>query len=90
MPILPDPLTISIASSNGISPLFIRANTALLEKNQQLIAECDSDNLKKSLIEDLWVQTYYARLIRDNTDTWSYILFSNQQDLSMFLLKWSD
>jgi hypothetical protein len=90
MPMLPDPLTISIAGPTGISPLFIRANTTLLEKNQQLIAECGSDDLKKSLVEELWVQTYYARLVRDNTDTWSHMLFNNQQELSMFLLKWSD
>ena len=89
MPTLHDTLTISITRCDGISPVFIRANGALLKKHHKLIAE-QTDTLKSQLIEELWLQEYRAKLDRDSNNIWCSMQFKNRQDMSMFMLKWSN
>jgi len=67
--------TINLIDNNEVSVAFTKANASLLHKHKVKDTE--------ELIQ-LWKQVYKADLVLPD-----YLIFSNETDLTMFLLKWS-
>ena len=73
----------------GISPVFIRANSHLIDQYSQAFTEKDLFKNQK-LLEDLWMKEYRGRLVYNETiRSWDKIIFENTQDMTVFLLTWS-
>lgn len=78
---------INIINDNTVNPMFIRANSALIDKHQEHFKGLSFD-LKTKLLEELWVKTYNAELVRESS-TWSKIKFLDSRTMTMFQLRWS-
>lgn len=76
-------------TKHGISSEFIRANSHLVDQYSEIFTEKDLIKNQK-LLEDLWIKEYRGRLIYNETiRSWDKIEFANNQDMTLFLLKWS-
>ena len=79
---------ITIYNNNRVSPAFVRANSYLVDQHSNLFTE---KNLMKNqqLLENLWLTEFKGKLIFDQTlMMWSSVEFDNDQDKTMFLIKW--
>jgi hypothetical protein len=81
-------MTIDIINSNlTINPLFVKANSFLLEKYFKDFEEGNSFS-KTALLEKLWLTEYKAVLLKEDNQ-WSRISFDRKTDHTIFLLRWS-
>ena len=71
---------ITIVTDNGINPLFVKANTALIRKYNDQFNRADD---WASTLSSLWVKEYGATLLIDK------IVFANQNQMAVFLMKFS-
>jgi hypothetical protein len=79
--------TIDIVVDGAVNPMFIKANSALIQKNKGKFNSLDLKS-KTNLLEDLWRSTYNAELVQD-TVAWSKIKFRDSKSMTLFQLKWS-
>jgi hypothetical protein len=70
---------VSIFVDNKISTSFVKANSFLIEKYKDIL---DVEINKHALLKQLWLAEYRANLLDD------IIVFNNDKDLTVFLLKW--
>jgi hypothetical protein len=76
----PKDSNIQIIVNDEINPVFVRANSALIDKHSP-------DN--ETSLEQLWKLEYHAKLIKsDGDDSWSTIQFNTIEERLVFLLKW--
>jgi hypothetical protein len=69
-------------------PIFIRANSHLIDQHPGIFAEKDLAKNQK-LLENLWLTEFKGKLIFNQTlMMWDSIEFDNDQDKTMFLIKW--
>lgn len=67
--------------------MFIRANSLILSKYAKEFLQIDSEE-KLKLLKHFWMVEYKAQLeIVDQVP--NKITFNRQQDMTLFLLKWS-
>ena len=79
--------TINIIDNNTINPMFVKANSALIDKHQHEFKNL-SFEAKTKLLEELWIKTYNAELVRD-LSAWSKINFLDSRSMTIFQLRWS-
>ena len=80
--------TIPIVVNNQINPMFVRANSFIISQNvDRFVADDNIVNEKK--LEELWQTAFGAQLIKKNSNVWTSIVFNNDADKTMFLLKYS-
>jgi hypothetical protein len=79
---------IPIWQKTEISSVFVRANADIIANNRDDLNQCCNDQLKKKMLETLWLTKYNARLTPSDHSTWTHIQFKNKHDLTMFMLKW--
>ena len=76
-------------TKHGISSEFIRANSQLVDQYSEAFTEKELIKNQK-LLENLWIKEYRGRLIyNEDIRAWDKIEFNNNQDITLFLLKWS-
>ena len=76
--------SIPIIIFEEINYVFLKANSILLNQNKF------NDNLNnEKKLEELWFQFFRARLIKNNADYWTDIVFDNEIDKTFFLIKYS-
>lgn len=78
---------IDIIEGTSINPMFIKANSFLIDSNKEQFKDVDLES-KKELLEKLWLKTYNAELIKEKQH-WSKIKFLDSKSLTMFQLRWS-
>jgi hypothetical protein len=83
-----DLCVIPIQQNAKISSVFIRANADIIANNRDNLTLCSNDQLKKKMLETLWLTQYNARLTPSDHSTWTHIQFKNKHDMTMFMLKW--
>ena len=80
--------TIQIINNHEVSPIFVRANSWIVDRYADLFVE-DQDVKNKLLLEKLWLQEFKAILIFDfNINSYTKINFKNINDMTVFLIKW--
>jgi len=81
--------SIPIVNDSDISPAFIKANSYLIEHSSILSSEKNA--LKgRAVLEEMWLTEFRGKLFYDQTmKAWSRVDFDNEQDLTMFLIRWS-
>lgn len=73
----------------GMSSEFVRANSYLVDRYADLFTEKDLLHNQK-LLADLWIKEYRGQLNYNETiRSWDKILFANEHDMTLFLMKWS-
>jgi hypothetical protein len=83
-----DPYVIPIQQNTKISSVFIRANADIIANNRDNLTVCSNDQLKKKMLETLWLTQYNARLTSSEHGRWTHIQFNSKHDMTMFMLKW--
>ena len=80
--------SIPIVNDFDISPVFIKANSYLIENSSILSSE--KNTLKgQAILEEMWLAEFRGKLFYDqNIKAWTRVDFDNEQDLTMFLIKW--
>ena len=79
---------IPILGSDGINPIFIKANSFLLKKFRQQFQSATTRDKKKKKLAELWKSEFSADLIEhSNLKIWEYIKFQDTQTQTIFLLK---
>jgi hypothetical protein len=79
---------VSIVESNGINPVFVKANSSLLEKYKEDFQKESTIEARFNLLTKYW-QTEYKAQLRKKDNTLAYIEFKNSNDMTLFLLRWS-
>lgn len=79
---------IDLTDDSVINLDFIRANSSLITKNQDLINQQVDNNAKLSLLESLWNINYKVEIIKDN-NSWAKLKFASERSMVMFKLQWS-
>jgi hypothetical protein len=77
---------IPIVINKEINPIFLKANSYIISKSNDFESVETINNEKK--LENLWRKTFGARLIKHNSNTWTYIVFDTVKDKTIFLLKY--
>ena len=78
---------ISIKHNNKINPIFIRANSYVLLKNEEDFKSANPSINEKNL-ENAWKKTLNAELVKNNSDTWTHVRFNSLYDMSFFLIRY--
>lgn len=76
-----------IKNDEKINPIFIRANSHILFKNQESFKTTDS-SLNELILKDCWKKTFKAELVKNNSDSWTHIRFNSPYDMSLFLIRY--
>lgn len=78
-----------IINNSNIAPAFIKANSYLIENSSILSSEKEA--LKgQAILEELWFAEFRGKLFYDQTvKAWTRVDFDTEQDLTMFLIRWS-
>jgi len=80
--------TIPIMLSNKINPVFVKANSMLLEKYKEEFQKESTVESRVVILEKYWQNEYRSKLIKIG-NTMLYIEFKNLKDMTLFLLRWS-
>jgi hypothetical protein len=78
-----------IDSDQKINASFVKANGLILKKYKDQFEPLIDFKQKNQLLEALWLQEYRARLLRDDNNWWTKIVFEREKDLTLFQLRWS-
>lgn len=78
--------SIDIFAEGKICSNFIRGNSYILKKYNNLFKDLDSDK-KTYLFEELWKTEFKARFDKQKTNHYRTIVFENEIDMFLFLLK---
>jgi hypothetical protein len=80
--------TIQIINDHEVLPIFVRANSWIIDRYTDLFVE-DRDVKNKLLLEKLWLTEFKAILIYDdNIKSYAKISFKNINDMTVFLIRW--
>ena len=81
-----DDRSIPIIIDNKINPVFIKANTFLLERYKDKF-DYSGDNKNNQCLEKLWQENFNAELVKNSTGLYTEIVFLSQSERTVFLLK---
>jgi hypothetical protein len=77
-----------LIENNSINPIFVKANSILLNKFEESLKLISTVELKKEKLQELWEMEHSACLIEDkNLKIYNFISFKNDQTKTLFLLK---
>ena len=80
--------TIPIVVNEQINPMFVRANSFIISQNFDRFIP-DDNNYNEKKLEELWEIVFGAQLIKKNLNVWTDIVFKNNSNKTLFLLKYS-
>ena len=78
-----------VGADQKINASFVKANGFILKKYKDQFEKLVEFQEKNQLLETLWQQEYRAKLVKDDADWWSKIVFEREKDLTLFQLRWS-
>lgn len=74
-------------------PVYVKALSYLIEKNQNLLRQKSTIYEKSSTLEDLWRAEFSSTLVDSRNQStnlgWTHIEFSSEIDRTFFMLRWS-
>jgi hypothetical protein len=84
-----------ISENNKINPIFVKANSNLIKKFKNKFRSTNIIRDKTMLLETLWQSEYQVSIQKIGsattltTEQWQAIEFQSNNDLMMFILRWS-
>jgi hypothetical protein len=76
-----------IYQNSHATPEFIKANSYLIEEYCDSLAGLPPLEFK-GFLEELWRTQFDIKIIKDINQEWEFLIFNNDYDLTLFLLKW--
>lgn len=73
---------------NGVNPIFVRANSALITKYSDILLNIDNVDVGLQQLENLWSTEYKATIIKSSDGIWDLLQFKNVSVAIMFRLRW--
>ena len=85
-------ISIYLPENSQINPVFIKANSFILNKFKNQFEKIDTESKKIEKLKELW-KTEFDAILEEDCDSYknkflSRIYFLNEEAMTLFLLRW--